>query len=122
MGISRIAIAVLASTLSLAHGGRVPRRYAPPLDQRPLKLPALRSGEPCPISTGRRDTVPPQSHIFGSGSFWFGDGPVFVALAWKDSVDNKAVFGLERVPREGNAYRAKTPWVSDPAYSGPILI
>src|SRR5437762_13899974 len=57
MGISRIAIAVLASTLSLAHGGRVARRYAPPLDQRPLKLPALRSGEPCPISTGRRDTV-----------------------------------------------------------------
>jgi len=36
MGISRIAIAVLASTFTLAHGGRVLPRHAPPLDQRPI--------------------------------------------------------------------------------------
>jgi hypothetical protein len=120
--LSHSAIAVLASTFSLAHGGPVLPQRTPPLHQHPLNLPILRSGEPCPTSTGGRETVPRQPHIFGTELSWFGNGPVFVALAWKDSPDDNASFSLERVPRHGIGYRAKTPWVSDPSYSGPILI
>lgn len=91
------------------------------IDLRPLQLPVLGAGQPCPVSVGTRGTVPNQPHIFW-GPLWFGDGPVYLALAWKESPDDAAAFSLARVPVENGAHRAKTPWVSVPSYSGPILI
>jgi hypothetical protein len=92
------------------------------LEQRQMKLPQVGRGEACPISMGTRDTVPRQRHIFGAGGVWFGSGPVYLSLAWKASSDDNASFALAPVPYEKNAYRAKTPWVSVPSYSGPVLI
>lgn len=91
------------------------------LEERPVALPVIEPGDSCPTSVGHRGTVPIQRHIFG-GALWFGEGPVYFALAWKDSPGDDATFALEPVPREGNAHRAKTPWVSVPSYSGPIFI
>jgi hypothetical protein len=130
--IARTGLALLVSTLSVAHAARLLPQPAFALDQRALKLPILRSGEPCPVSTGSRELVPNQPHIFGSGSFWFGHGPVFISLAYKDSEDDKATFKIQSLNRVGYryvglnrvgyGYVGKTPWVSEPSYSGPILI
>jgi hypothetical protein len=92
------------------------------LKQLPLSLPALSAGERCPVTHGSRDTVPKAGYIFCSGCFWYGKGPVFFALAWSDQSTDDARFPLDRVPYEERAYRAKTPWVSKPDYTGPILI
>ena len=92
------------------------------LKDRPLNLPSLPAGEGCPVSHGSQNTVPHASYVFCSGCFWFGKGPVFLALAWSDQSTDEGRFPLERVPYEDHAYRAKTPWVSKPDYAGPILI
>lgn len=120
----RVAIAVLLATPAVAHGWGVLPQPSPPLEERPLKLPTVRSGAPCPTTTGRRDVVPHEPYIFGSELPWFGSGPVFVALAWQDprSGENQAVFSLEHVPGVEHVFVAKTPWVSNPSYSGPIVI
>jgi len=91
------------------------------VDQRSLNLPVLPVGQRCPVSVGTRRTVPSQPHIFWN-PLWFGDGPVYLSLTWKESPDDAAAFSLARVPFEDGAYRAKTPWVSVPSYSGPIVI
>ena len=88
------------------------------LKHRPVSLPTLAAGDSCPVTTGSVGTVPRQRHIFG-GALWFGAGPVYFALAWKDSPGDDATFALEPVPLEGDAYRAKTPWVATPCIWGP---
>ncbi|SRR6266566_83877 len=92
------------------------------LKRRPLNLPALSAGERCPVSHGSQDTVPRVGYIFCAGCFWYGKGPVFMALAWSDQSTDEARFSLNKVPYEQRAYRAKTPWVSKPEYAEPILI
>jgi hypothetical protein len=93
------------------------------LIQRPLNLPSIRSGDTCTISVGSRATVPNQKHIFASALPWFGAGPVYLALAWKAITDDdNATFSLKPVPISDGARRAKTPWVSVPPFSGPIVI
>jgi hypothetical protein len=91
------------------------------LGERPLRLPQLAPGGACAVSAGTRGTVPRQPHIFW-GPLWFGKGPVYLALAWKATPGDDANFALDPVPYQDNARRAKTPWVSVPAYSGPILV
>ena len=91
------------------------------LKHRPVSLPTLAPGDSCPVTTGSVGTVPRQRHIFG-GALWFGAGPVYLALAWKATPGDDATFALEPVPREGDAHRAKTPWVAAPSYTGPILV
>ena len=91
------------------------------LEQRPEVLPRLGDKDECPISVGTRGAVPEQQHIFWN-PLWFGAGPVYFALAWKASSDDKATFALEPVPIVQGARYAKTPWVAAPSYSGPILI
>ena len=71
---------------------------------------------------GSREAVPREPFIFCSGCLWFGKGPVYFAWTFRVDDERDALFGLEGVPREGSAYRAKTSWVSSPDYSGPILI
>src|SRR6266699_696 len=92
------------------------------LKRRPLNLPALSAGERCPVSHGSQDTVPRVGYIFCAGCFWYGKGPVFMALAWSDQSTDEARFRLDKIPYDENAYRAKTPWVSKAEYAGPILI
>ena len=92
------------------------------LKHRPLNLPSLSAGERCPVSHGSRNSVPHADYIFCAGCFWYGKGPVFLALAWSDQSTDEARFPLDKVPYEDRAYRAKTPWVSKPDYAGPILI
>lgn len=118
-----LRIAVLGLfMLPSAEPGHAHQRDAGDLHERPLRLPELRPGDKCPASVGSKDVVPHQSHIFGAGGWWFGAGPVLVNLAWKDSMDDRATFSLAPVPFLDDAYRAKTPWVSDPSYGGPILV
>src|SRR5438309_2725867 len=94
------------------------------LKQRPLTLPVIRAGDRCPVTRGSRKSVPRERYIFCAGCLWFGRGPVYFAWAWSFQVNNvdDAMFSLEGVPHENSDYRAKTPWVSKPDYSGPILI
>jgi hypothetical protein len=123
MAISRIVITAVVLTLAILSGGvRGLAKQSYALDERPLSLPRLRPNQPCPRSTGRRNVVPSQPQIFGAGGFWFGDGPVFLGLFWKDESESQAVFPLSRVPKLRNVYSAKTGWVIDPSYAGPILI
>ena len=93
------------------------------LKQRPLKLPVLATNERCPVSHGSKTMVPPVEYIFCSGCFWYSKGPVFSAMTWSNQTDDEARFALsKKMPREGHFYLVKTPWVTPPDYSGPILI
>jgi hypothetical protein len=92
------------------------------LRERPLNLPLIRAGDRCPVSKGSHNSVPQVGYIFCSACYWFGNGPVHLALSWHDGQSDEATFSLDRVPHEQGVYRAKTPWVSKPEYSGPILI
>src|SRR5689334_6506000 len=111
-----IAFAVLLAAIF----GAVPALAQ--IDQRPLKLPVLHRGDPCPVTRGSHETVPPESYIFCSRCLWFGKGPVYFAWSYRNDHEPDAMFSLPGVPQEGSAYSAKTPWVSKPDYSGPILI
>lgn len=93
-----------------------------PLNQRPLNLSVLPADDPCPMSKGSRETVPREPYIFCAGCLWFGGGPAYFALSFHDDRSQDATFSLAGVPYEGGTYRAKTPWVSKPGYSGPILV
>jgi len=94
------------------------------LKQRPLTLPVIRAGDRCPVTQGSRESVPREPYIFCARCVWFGRGPVYFAWAWSFQANHveDAMFSLQGVPHENSDYRAKTPWVSKPDYSGPILI
>lgn len=121
-GPARIAIALLLASPIVTHAWPLLSQSPVLLQERPLKLPRLQPGESCPTSTGHRDLVRGESYIFGSELPWFGNGPVFVALAWKDSDDTKAVFSLKPVPVVNHVALAKTPWITSPSFSGPIVV
>jgi hypothetical protein len=116
---SLVATVLCTIGIAFAHVGTALGQAV--LDERPMQLPRLAEGKACPVSGGSRTAVPAEQHIFGAGGVWFGSGPVYFFLAWKATSDDDATFALEPVPYEGNAYRAKTPWVSAPSYLGPIL-
>jgi hypothetical protein len=95
------------------------------LYRRPLKLPTLHRGQPCPVSKGSRDIVPHVGYIFCSECLYFGRGPAYfglVPLFLAHPADNVAEMNLDHVfYRDGDAYSAKTPWVTRVDYKGPIL-
>ena len=77
----------------------------------------------CPVSNGSLQIVPPSSHIFGSGAVWFGDGPVYINLAWKSDTQAPARFSFSKIPiYSGQPWPAKTPVVAEPSYAGAITI
>ena len=77
----------------------------------------------CPVSNGSLTIVPPASHIFGSGAVWFGDGPVYVNLAWKSDTLPPARFSFSQIPiYNGQPWPAKTPVVAEPSYAGAVTI
>jgi hypothetical protein len=93
------------------------------LSSRPLRLPTLRTGQPCPVSKGSRETVPHVGYIFCSTCLFFGDGPTYFALLFlTNPAGDVAAINLDNVSyREGGVYSMKTPWVTKPEYSGPVL-
>ena len=52
--------------------------------------------------------------------FWLGEGPIYTTMAWASVPP--ATFSLSRLPVEGDGRRAKTPWVADATYEGPVVI
>ena len=116
---------MIAMTLAFAPSQRhlSAGQHSSVLVKRPLTLPSIHPGDSCTIAVGSRGTVPNQSHIFGAWGAWFGAGPVYVALPYRFTRDdNNAIFNLDQVPLGDGVHRAKTPWVSVPSYSGPILV
>jgi hypothetical protein len=89
--------------------------------QRPAATPATNAA--CPVSSGGRQIVPPSPHIFGAGGVWFGDGPVYVNLAWKSDTLPPARFSFSQIPiYNGRPWPAKTPVVAEPSYAGAVTI
>jgi hypothetical protein len=90
---------------------------------RPLKLATIRPGSTCRVTQGSREIVPPLDYIFGSGGVWFGDGPVYVNLAWKGDRLPPARFTFNLIPvHDGKPWPAKTPVTAEPGFTGDILI
>lgn len=114
---SQTAIAILVTPSLIATPGS-----SAPLNQRPLNLPVLAPGDPCPISKGSREIVPNEGYIFCATCVWLGKGPVYFALSWHDDLGEDATFSLDAVPYQDGVYGVKTPWISKPDYAGPILI
>lgn len=79
------------------------------LRARPLKLPALAPGSPCPATPGQ--VVAPE---YGPA---LGNGP-----AYPVGLGTEGVLSLAGALEEGGWYYAKVLWVSAPAYSGPVLV
>ena len=89
--------------------------------QRPAATPPKSNA--CPVSNGSVDIVPPSWHIFGSGGVWFGNGPVYINLAWKGDTLPPARFSFSKIPiYSGQPWPAKTPVVAEPSYAGPVVI
>jgi hypothetical protein len=85
------------------------------LHQRPIHIPHLNAGEPCPVSRPR--TLSP---AFAPG---LGDGPVYpVGFA------KRSVLAFEYPPPKNSLFAGsewggqKVLWVSNPSYDGAILI
>jgi hypothetical protein len=93
-------------------------------EERPMRLPQLGSKAECPVSVGSNTVVSStHSYIFGAGGYFFGNGPVYLALAWKPADRAEARFELvDRIPRLQEGYRLKTPWIMDPEYQGVALV
>lgn len=91
--------------------------------ERTLELPKLDAGEPCPVSVGDNQVVSSRhTYIFGAGGYFFGTGPVYLALSWKPRDRAEAFFSLDRVPLIPEGYRLKTPWIMKPEYQGEALV
>jgi len=115
-----LIVALIAAVVvaSVAGQGTTTDRGAAESD-RPLNLPMIGPDDPCPVTIGRRwDSKP--DYIFG-GPMWFGTAPVSVAFTWGQQGD-RAGLSLSEIPVERGARRAKTPWIAEPSYSGPVDI
>src|SRR5690348_8696912 len=100
--------------------GPAVRAWIRQLYERPLKFPKVEKSGPCPVSMPSHETVPRVGYIFCAGCPWFGKGPAYFALGWYDEAVHKTILN-NRMPREDHRFSIKTPWVSPPQYSGPIL-
>lgn len=79
------------------------------LRQRPLKLPTIPPGSPCPSSGGKM--VAPD---FGLA---LGDGPVYPVGFYPDGT-----YYYPGGTQEGGWYLLKVLWISSPDYRGPALV
>jgi hypothetical protein len=73
--------------------------------RRPLRLPVLKPGAPCPVARAHR-VDPAFAEVLGNGPAY----PTAGAGAWRQG----------RV--EGGWYYAKVLWVASPAHPGPFLV
>lgn len=87
----------------------------PPAFSRPLSLPSVGTGQPCPVSAGKMfDTV-------AFGGFALGTGPSRPIVPLPLSGDPQNGIPLKLQPEDG-WYGFKTLWFTDPSYQGPVLI
>lgn len=117
-------VALTLSTLPLAalYAGEEGEKHFPYID-RALNLPELDAHSECPISIGDNNVVSSEhAYIFGAGGFFFGSGPVYLALSWKPGDRAEAWFELNPATLTSNGYSLKTPWIMNPDYSGAALI
>jgi hypothetical protein len=105
------------------HGLRLETDWRPLL-RRPLHLPTVEPGSPCPKTIGRLRNEPPP---YGSRVL-LGAGPAYphpVSMRPYDRADPDGVLYLpygrpEGI--EGNWYRAKVLWLVSPSYHGALVI
>jgi hypothetical protein len=95
-------------------GGTLPGASPTPdvlafLEQRPLHLPTLAAGAPCPFEHGRQ--VSPD---FGLA---IGMGPIYAA-----GFGMQAVVNYAHDNEDGGWYYIKVLWIGEPSYTGPVLI
>lgn len=83
----------------------------PDAPRRPLQLPVLAPGRPCPTSQARQVTP-----AFGLA---VGDGPVYPVL---DAQQADGAYRYGDTEQDGGWYYIKTLWIAAPNYSGPVLI
>ncbi len=90
------------------------------LQRRPLHLPSLKSGQPCPTTRGRQVTP-------SSSDFFLGNGPIYADFFGGDASTRKQSI-LQYV--DAQTYEGGTSgwggqkviWFIDPIYHGPALI
>ncbi|MGC5014769.1 hypothetical protein ACLQ2R_28720 [Streptosporangium sp. DT93] len=129
--LTRVSALVLAVTLTAACGGPVPPRPSPSaptpgpstvsptasavaLTPRPLRLPVVRAGEECPLTSPTPWSGP------GEASRVLGDGPVYPIADY--FMKGGAVLELRPDDREPEgSYVKKVRWVVAD-YTGPVLI
>jgi len=91
------------------------------LYRQPLKLPNVTATDRCRTSSENRNAVPHVGYIFCADlCSWFGNGPVYLAFTHYDKQARN--ISLAGIPAEDSGYSIKTPFVSRPEYTGPILV
>lgn len=117
-----VALTLSALPLAGLYGGEEGGERPPYID-RALNLPELDAHGDCPISIGDNNVVSSEhAYIFGAGGYFFGSGPVYLALSWKPGDRAEAWFELNPRMLTSNGYSLKTPWIMNPDYSGAALI
>lgn len=122
---SFLVLAVAAAVLIKAPSASTWSRDAPVsiYNDRALKLPSLEKNDLCPVSIGDRDVVSSDHpYIAGAGGYFYGSGPVYLALGWKPPDRAEAYFDLDPRTQSPDGYRLKTPWIMNPEYQGQALV
>ena len=109
----RITLFALLAVVGLAQ----PAKAASPFDDlyRPLDLPKVASGEPCPVSPVDDGVDWESTHIFGGSGI--GPGPAYPGLG-----GSGGRFYVNGDESEHGFYGGKLFWYVDPSYLGPVLI
>jgi hypothetical protein len=81
------------------------------LESRPLHLPQIAPGAPCPRASGRRVTA--------SLAIAYGDGPAYAVGVLPDG---NAIIHYGGARREGGWYYVKVLWAVDPAHRQRTLV
>ncbi len=82
---------------------------------RPLRLPSVQPGDPCPTTSGHK------VHTSGFGGIALSTGPVEPLIA-AEGDPLRGVAQLDPDPRSGPWYFFKTLWFVLPSYTGPVLV
>jgi len=112
--------AVPRAALRILAGFGIPTRLAEPVDpwealRRPLALPRLDSGAPCPVSAVDTTVDWDSANIFGGSGI--GPGPVYPGLG------TTTVLTVQPDRQTGGPwYAGKVLWYVAPSYTGPVLI
>jgi hypothetical protein len=88
------------------------------LGRRPLDLPSVAPGAPCPVTPSRQIVpAPPASMAAESG---IGDGPIYpVAHYFAEGTTLRLRSDMEDTP---GWFTTKVRWVGSPDYEGPVLV
>lgn len=85
---------------------------------RPLTLPSVAAGGPCPISPSQDVEVP----TAGFGGLALGRGPVRPVIAGPAATTSSSALVLKQPTAGERWYQFKTLWYSDPTYPNAVLI